>query len=68
MGVIRSPKGWDESRVLALLAELDARGEDEWVAADEAAAAVEDEDKAVVSVPAALLPEVRRLLAAHESA
>ena len=66
MSVQKFPKGWDESRVRALLAELDARGEDEWVAADEAAAA-EDEDQAVVTVPTALLPEVRRLLAAHES-
>ena len=66
MSVQKFPKGWDESRVRALLAELDARGEDEWVAADEAAAD-EDEDQAVVTVPTALLPEVRRLLAAHES-
>lgn len=62
----RFPKGWDEQRVRALLAELDARSEDEWIAADEAAAA-EDDDQAVVTVPTALLPEVRRLLATHKS-
>ncbi len=63
----RFPKGWDDQRVRNLLAELDARSEDEWIAADEASAA-EDDDQAVVTVPMALLPEVRRLLAAHKTA
>jgi hypothetical protein len=63
----RFPKGWDEQRVRDVIAELDARSEDEWIAADEAAAA-ENDDQAVVTVPTALLPEVRRLLAAHKSA
>ena len=63
----RFPKGWDERRVRDLIAELDARSEDEWIAADEAAAA-EDDDQAVVTVPKALLPEIRRLLATHKSA
>jgi hypothetical protein len=49
------------------LAELDARTEEEWVAADEAAAS-ESKDQAVVTVPTALLPEVRKLLAAHKTA
>ncbi len=60
------PKGWDEQRVRRLLAELDARSEDEWIAADEAAA-VEDGDQAVVTVPKALMPEIRRLLATHKT-
>ena len=63
----RFPAGWDERRVRDLIAELDARTEEEWIAADEAAAA-ESDDQTVVTVPTALLPEVRRLLAAHESA
>ncbi len=63
----RFPAGWDESRVRELLAELDARTEEEWVAADEAAA-TESEDQAVVTVPVALLPEIRRLLADHKTA
>lgn len=63
----RFPKGWDEQRVRDLLAELDARSEDEWIAADEAAAA-EGDDQSVVTVPTALLPEIRRLLAAHKTA
>jgi hypothetical protein len=62
----RFPSGWDEQRVRRLLAELDARTEAEWVAADEAAAADEGE-QAVVTVPAALLPEIRRLLATHKT-
>ena len=50
-----------------MLAELDSRTEEEWVAADEAAAADRD-DQAVVTVPVALLPEVRRLLARNKPA
>jgi hypothetical protein len=61
------PAGWDERRVRDLLAELDARTEEEWIAADEEAAS-EDDDQTVVTVPASLLPEVRRLLAAHKTA
>lgn len=63
----RFPAGWDAQRVQQLLAELDARTEEEWVAADEAATA-EGDDQAVVTVPAVLLPEIRRLLAAHGTA
>ena len=59
------PEGWDEQRVKRLLKELDARTDEEWIAADEAAAA-DGDDQAVVTVPAALLPEIRRLLAAHK--
>ncbi len=61
----RFPKGWDEQRVRQLLAELDSRTEEEWVAADEAAASEQD-DQAVVTVPVELLPEIRRLLAAYK--
>jgi hypothetical protein len=63
----RFPAGWDEQRVKRLLAELDSRTDDEWVAADEAAAS-EGDDQVVITVPAALLPEIRRLLAAHKTA
>lgn len=61
----RFPAGWDENRVQQLLAELDSRTEEEWVAADEAAASARD-DQVVVTVPAGLLPEIRRLLAAYK--
>ena len=61
------PEGWDEQRVKRLLQELDGRTDDEWIAADEAAAA-DGDDQAVITVPAALLPEIRRLLASHKTA
>ena len=61
------PAGWDEQRVKRLLDELDARTDAEWVAADEAAAA-DGGDQAVITVPASLLPEIRRLLASHKTA
>jgi hypothetical protein len=61
------PPGWDEQRVKRLLTELDTRTDEEWVAADEAAAAGGD-DQAVITVPASLLPEIRRLLSAHKTA
>ena len=61
------PPGWDEKRVQELLAELDSRTEEEWVAADEAASA-DGDDHAVVTVPVGLLPEIRRLLARYKSA
>jgi hypothetical protein len=63
----RFPKGWDEQRVQQLIAELDARTDEEWIAADEAAAA-NAEDQTVITVPTALLPEIRRLLASHKTA
>jgi len=58
----RFPEGWDLKRVQDLIAELDARTDDEWAAADEASARDEGE-QAMVAVAIALLPEVRRLLA-----
>lgn len=63
----RFPKGWDEQRVKRLIAELDARTDEEWIAGDEAAAA-EGDDQAVITVPTGLLPEFRRLLASHRTA
>ena len=63
----RFPAGWDDEKVRALLSELEARTDEEWVAADEAAAA-EGEAQTAVVVPQSLLPEVRRLLAAHKVA
>ena len=63
----RFPKGWDEERVKRLIAELDALADEEWVAADEAEAAGGG-DQAVITVPASLLPEIRRLLASHRTA
>lgn len=61
----RFPAGWDEQRVQRLLAELDSRTEEEWIAADEAAAEEQD-DQTVITVPTVLLPAIRRLLASHQ--
>jgi predicted NAD/FAD-dependent oxidoreductase len=63
----RFPEGWDEQRVKRLIAELDACTDEKWIAADEAAAA-EQSDQAVITVPVTLLPEIRRLLASHKTA
>ena len=52
-------------RVRQVLAELDSRTEEEWVGADEAAASEQD-DQAVVTVPVGLLPEIRKLLATYK--
>lgn len=62
----RFPKGWDEARVKRLIAELDARTDEEWMAADEAAA-TEDRDQTVITVPTSALADIRRVLAAHKS-
>jgi hypothetical protein len=59
------PPGWDQHRVQRVLEELDSRTEEEWVASDEAAA-TEQDDQVVVTVPVGLLPEIRRLLAAYK--
>ena len=61
------PKGWNEKRVKQLIAELDARTDEEWIAADEAAA-TDANDQTVITVPSKLLPEIRRLLSSHKSA
>jgi hypothetical protein len=63
----RFPKDWEERRVPDLLAELDARSEEGWIAASSVAAA-EGDDQSVVTVPMALVPEIGRLLAKHRSA
>jgi predicted NAD/FAD-dependent oxidoreductase len=59
------PPGWDKQRVQRVIEELDSRSEEEWVASDEAAA-TEQDDQVVVTVPVGLLPEIRRLLAAYK--
>ena len=61
------PKGWDEQRVEQLISELDTRSDEQWIAADENAAA-DGDDQVAITVPATLLPEIRRLLASHKIA
>ena len=60
------PAGWDERRVQDLLAELENWTEEDWAIADEAAT-TDGEDQVLITVPTALLPEIRRLLASHEA-
>ena len=60
------PGGWDEQRVKRLLDELDSRTHEEWIAANEAAAS-DEADQAVITVPISLLPEIRPLLASHKT-
>lgn len=60
------PAGWDERRVRQLIAEYDSLTDEEWIAEDEASAS--DATQATITVPADLLPEIRRLIAAHRSA
>ncbi len=61
------PKGWNEDRVKNLITELDARTDEEWIAADELACET-NEAQTLITVPTSLLPEIRRLIAAHKSA
>jgi hypothetical protein len=61
----RFPPGWDAQRVQRALDGVDNPTAVVSVAPDQASAAVEDE-QAVITVPVALLPEIRRLLAAYK--
>ncbi len=61
------PAGWDAARVARLIQQHDHLTEDELAAEDEAAAGPKP-GQAVVTVPEALLPAIRHLLATHKSA
>jgi hypothetical protein len=61
------PAGWDAARVERLITQHDQLTEDELAAEDEAAAGPKP-GQAVVTVPEALLPAIRQLLATHKSA
>ena len=58
----RFPAGWDEQRVKRLIAQCESVTEEEQVAEDEAAVC-EQKGQAVVTVPEALLPAIRQLIA-----
>ncbi len=61
----RFPPGWDEQRVRRVLEHYEQQSEDEAVAEDEAA--FEDRTQAVMEVPVALVPTIRKLIAEHEA-
>ena len=55
----RFPKGWDEQRVKRLIAELDARTDEEWIADDEAASR-DDENRSCPNAAPSRAPGVDR--------
>jgi hypothetical protein len=61
----RFPPGWDERRVRQLIAEYDSLTDEEWIAEDEATAS--DGRQATITVPADLLPEIRRLIVSRRA-
>ena len=63
----RFPPGWDEDRVKRLIEHYDAMTEEEQVAEDEAAVS-EQQGQTVITVPDALLPTIRQLLADRDGA
>ena len=60
------PPGWDEQRVQEVLAHYESQTEDEEFA--EIEAALEGKDNVLMSIPSALVPEVRAILARQKSA
>jgi len=67
MNQSRFPKGWDEERVRKLIEHEESLTEDQQAAEDDAA--VEEHDgQTMITVPDALLPEIRQLLANYKSA
>jgi hypothetical protein len=62
----RFPAGWDKDRVLRLIAHYDSMTEEEQLAEDEAAVG-EQPGQTVITVPDALLPAIRQLLAGAEN-
>ena len=57
------PPGWDEERVLRVLAHYEEQTEAEAVAEDEAS--FEDLTQTVMEIPTELVPAVRELIARH---
>jgi hypothetical protein len=60
------PPGWDADRAKRLIAQYDAISEDDQAAEDDAAEA--HDGQSVITVPDALLPAIRQLLASQKSA
>lgn len=65
MSESRFPAGWDEERVKRLLRHYESMSEEEQVAEDEAAIS-EGLGQTVITVPTALLPAIRQLLAEYD--
>lgn len=65
MSESKFPVGWDEQRVKLLIQHCEALSEEEQVAEDEAAMH-EGPEQTVITVPTALLPAIRQLLAEYK--
>ena len=61
----RFPKGWDDKRVLDVVAHYESQTEDEAVVEDEEA--LRRPDQTVMEIPNRLVPVVRELLARNVS-
>ncbi len=61
------PAGWDADRVRKLIDHYEAMSDDE-LAAEDDAAGEEQSGQTVITVPNALLPAIRQMLARHNSA
>lgn len=59
------PPGWDEERVRGVLDHYELQTEEQAVAEDEAA--YEQNGQSMMEIPYELVPEVRRLVAQHQS-
>ncbi len=59
------PPGWDEERVRKVLGHYQEQTEEEATAEDEAA--LEDRDQTFMEIPNDLVPEVRALIAKHQT-
>jgi hypothetical protein len=59
------PKGWNEARVRKVLAHYEKQSEEEAVAEDEAA--YEDRTQTAMEIPIQLVPDVRKLIAKHQT-
>ncbi|MDZ7671060.1 MAG: hypothetical protein U5Q16_17165 [Gammaproteobacteria bacterium] len=62
----RFPKGWDEARVKRVIEHYESQSENEAIAEDEAALALEDQT--LMEVPNDLVPVVRELIAKKRKA
>jgi hypothetical protein len=60
------PRGWDAERVKRLIDHYEGLSEEEQVAEDESAVS-RQEGQSVITVPDALLPAIRKLLAENKS-
>ena len=65
MSQTKFPLGWDEDRVRKVLDHYEEQTEEEATAEDEAA--LEDRYQTFVEVPNDLLPEIRSLIARHQT-